>query len=143
ARGIELRHRVAQRVVQAQADDMARSLALGNREPHVARGVLDALHDAARRIDERAVPVEHHQGILHLNVLRTNAPMSSGSLDSNFRACFSRGCCSASLAACSSRRFTPALAIARLSSKSPYLSSPSTGCPACARWTRIWWVLPV
>ena len=31
----------------------------------------------------------------------------------------------------------------RLSAKSPYLSSPTTGCPACARCTRIWCVRPV
>src|SRR5574337_1245729 len=31
----------------------------------------------------------------------------------------------------------------RLSTKSPYFGSPTIGCPACARWTRIWWVRPV
>ena len=32
---------------------------------------------------------------------------------------------------------------ARFRARSPYLSSPRIGCPICARWARIWCVLPV
>ena len=55
--------------------------------------------------------------------------MSSGSGDSNAIALPSTGCRNASRRACRNSRFTPCRASARLSSKSPYLSSPSTGWP--------------
>src|SRR5258706_12237 len=53
------------------------------------------------------------------------------------------GCAKESLAACRNMRFSPCFFRARLSSKSPYLSSPRTGWPRCARCTRIWCVRPV
>src|SRR5690606_8390198 len=47
-------------------------------------------------------------------------------------------------AACRSRRLSPACSRRRrLTSGSPYLSSPATGCPMCCACTRIWCVRPV
>src|SRR5260364_10969 len=57
------------------------------------------------------------------------------------------GCCKHKRCACKNirckRGAASSRASARFSAKSPYLSSPATGAPQCARWTRIWCVRPV
>src|SRR5919201_4991950 len=141
ARGRELRYRGAQRVVQPEPDDMARLLHRGHLECQVRSRVADALGDGRGRIDDRAVPVEHQQPVPHSRA--ANAAMSAGSGASSRSRSPVRGCANARRPACSINRFTPCLASSRLSAKSPYLSSPSTGWPAWARCTRIWCVRPV
>src|SRR5256885_12858917 len=52
-------NRVRKRVLQSQTDDMARSRLVGNGQPEIAAGGLNAGDDRRRRIDQRSVPVEH------------------------------------------------------------------------------------
>src|SRR5258705_12218290 len=106
---------------------MARTLPVRHLEPHVARGVLDALHDRARRIDQRAVPVENDEAVFQRKVFFANASISAGSFDSKLSFSFCKGCSRGRLEAWRKKRFTPCFASARLRGKSPYLSSPRTG----------------
>src|SRR6266850_4642759 len=56
-------HREAQRVVQAEADDVARLLLRRHLQPEIAGREADAFRDGARRVDDGPVPVEYQQGI--------------------------------------------------------------------------------
>src|SRR5437763_11302844 len=132
--GHQPRHGKTQRILQPQADDMARLLLRRHLQPEIAGGEADAFGDAARGIDDGPVPVEDQQPVLHS--CSANAAMSPGSLASRRKRSPVSGWTKARRLACRKSRLTPRLARARLSSKSPYLSSPSTGCSACARCTR-------
>src|SRR5688500_9868962 len=135
----QARHRDAHGVVQAQPDHVARARAPWHFEAELAAGLADALGDGRGRVDDRAVPVEHEQPILHGSAFATNDLISAGSGDSSRMVSPRTGCRKESFAAWSRSRCLSS----RLSAKSPYLSSPTIGCPACARCTRIWCVRPV
>src|SRR6185503_19112212 len=139
ALGRQVRHRETQRIVQAEADGVRRALARRHLEPGIARGFDDAIDDRGSGIDDRAVPVEHQQPVAHVRCWSTNACISAGSGEASFIGSLVSGWRKASLPACSRRRCLSS----RFSAKSPYLSSPTTGWPAWARCTRIWWVRPV
>src|SRR6185295_6425757 len=139
----KLRHGPAQRVVQPQADDVARPLLVRHRQAHLAGRLPDAFGDGAGRVDDRAVPVEDDERIPHASLSSMKLFISPGTSALKASAAPERGCLKDRLAACRNSRLTPCLASSWLSGKSPYLSSPSTGCPACARCTRIWCVRPV
>src|SRR6185503_16893209 len=132
-------HGKAQRVVHAEPDSVRGALARRDLDPRVPGGLADAVHDRARRVDDRAVPVEHQQPVAHARFRSTNARISAGSGEASLIGSLVSGWRKASLPACSRRRCFSS----RLSAKSPYLSSPTIGWPACARCTRIWWVRPV
>src|SRR6185503_12329286 len=132
-------HRDAHRVVQAQPDDVRCALAVGHLEAELARRVANAFRDRRRRVDDRAVPVEDEEPVRHCRCAWTKALISAGSGDSSFTLSPLTGCLKASRAACKRSRCLSWW----LSGKSPYLSSPMMGWPACARWTRIWCVRPV
>src|SRR5204862_3825408 len=129
---LQLGNRHAQRIVQAEPDHVARPLGLGHRQAHVPRRLADALDDRRRRIDDRAVPVEDDQPVLHSAF--TKSAIAAGNGASRRRRSPVSGWLNESLPACRRRRCLSAL----LSAKSPYLSSPTIGCPAWERWTRIW-----
>src|SRR5438876_7767605 len=133
--------REPQRILQPEADDVARAAAVGHLEPELGACLLDAFDDGAGGIDQRAIPVEDDERIAH--GCSTKARMSSGSFASNSTCSPLIGCANSSSRACRNSRRTPCFASAWLSEKSPYLSSPRIGCPAWARCTRIWCVRPV
>src|SRR6267378_3970836 len=145
--GIALRgqtgDRETQRIVQPEADDVARALPVRHLESQVGARLLDAFDDGAGGIDQCAIPVEDDERVAHARRLSMNSCMSLGSFDSKRIPSPVSGCANPSRRACRKRRRTPSFAIAWFSGKSPYLSSPRIGCPACARWTRIWCVRPV
>ncbi len=53
--------RVAQRVDEAEADDVAGVAIARHDRAEIGTGGLDALRDQARRVEQRAVPVEDDQ----------------------------------------------------------------------------------
>ena len=57
---------MAQRVVQTQTDDVARLLLRRYLQVQVGGGEPNAFRDGARRVDDRAVPVEDDEGIAEL-----------------------------------------------------------------------------
>ena len=137
--GRQLRHHDAQRVVQAEADDVARALALGHREAEVAARSWMHSTIVDRRIDDRAVPVEHEQAVFHGSVRHATFIVGRQRRLEPHRLAGQR-MAKRELAA---QEHAPPRAPAPCSAKSPYLSSPRIGCPACARCTRIWCVRPV
>ena len=140
ALGRQLGHRDAQRIVQAEADDVARrARASGTGRPDVARRLRMQSAIVAGGVDDRAVPVEHQQPVAH-GRLSMNACISAGSGDSSFMRLAGQRMAEGELRRVQQQR---AACSSRLSAKSPYLSSPTTGWPACARCTRIWCVRPV
>src|SRR5258706_7249806 len=92
ALGAEARHGEAQRIVQAEADDVARALPVRYLETHIARRILDAADDRARPNDQRPLPVEDHEPVFHWKVFFANAAISAGSFDSKLSFSFSIGC---------------------------------------------------
>src|SRR5262249_24378388 len=113
---LEFGHRHSQGVVKPDPDDMACAFGGRNGQAHVARAVANALRDRRGGIDDRPVPVEDDQPVLH-------AAKSEGSGDSSFRRSPLTGCWNESFAACSSNLFFSRL----FNAKSPYFSSPTIG----------------
>ena len=74
--GHQPRHREAQRIVQPQADDMARLLLRRHFQPEISCREADAFGDGARRVDDRPVPIEDQQPVLHSSSAK--AAMSPG-----------------------------------------------------------------
>jgi hypothetical protein len=57
----QIRHGVAQRIVQAEPDHVPGPLVAGSRQPQVKARGLDGGDDRRRRIEQGAVPVEDQQ----------------------------------------------------------------------------------
>src|ERR1043165_3015868 len=63
----ETRRHDLHRVVQAEADDVARPLGVRHRQAEGAARPPPAPLARARRVDDRAIPVEHDQPVFHPN----------------------------------------------------------------------------
>jgi hypothetical protein len=108
ALGRQVGHRQPQRVVQAEADDVARARRRRHRQPQIARRLPDALDDRLRRVDQRAVPVKDDQVVAQAAPPR-NRRISAGSGAASRSRAPVTGCAKASRRACSCRRFNPSL----------------------------------
>ena len=116
------------RVVQPEADDVARALA--RRAPAgPGRGSPPACIRRWRAGESISVPSQSNTmqpSTSRQPFASTKLCISAGSgAERSFSVSSVSGWRSASRAACRNRRFTPCFASSRLSSKSPYLSSPS------------------
>src|SRR6266480_2223086 len=130
--GVALRRqsgdREPQRILQPEADDMARAAAVRHLEAELGACLLDAFDDGAGGIDQRAIPVEDDERIAH--GCSTKARMSSGRFASSSTCSPLIGCANSSRRARSNSLRTPCVTISWLSDKSPYFTSPKIGCPA-------------
>src|SRR5262249_30060485 len=133
---VELGRHEAECIGRSQADHESRVAFRGNADADVAARALQRRGDHRRGVHERAVPVEDDEVVVQ--GFSQNFFRSAGSGASSWIACRVNGCSNESFAAWRNIRLRPFLRSILFSSKSPYLSSPRTGCFRCARCTRIW-----